>query len=71
MVGLTLRLSLIRINAVIIATAVLHNICRLNNLEDIPPEVEVPNEEIVPVSNVVEEPNYTERATLIMDFFNK
>ncbi|XP_026319164.1 putative nuclease HARBI1 [Hyposmocoma kahamanoa] len=70
-IGLTMRLSLNRIHAVIIATAVLHNICRLHKLDDIPPEVEVPNEE-VPILNSIEEPNNTctERATLIMDFFN-
>lgn len=66
-----MRLSLIRVNAVIIATAVLHNICRLNRLEDIPPEVEIPSESVVPVPNSTEEPNYTARATLISNFFNK
>lgn len=67
-----MRLSLNRIHAVVIATAVLHNICRLNKLDDIPSEVEVPDEEVA-LPNSVEEPNETcmERATLIMNFFNK
>lgn len=41
-IGLTLRLSLPNIFTVIIATAVLHNICRNGNLPEVPPEVELP-----------------------------
>lgn len=66
-----MRLSLLRANAVIIATAVLHNICRLSRLEDIPPEVEIPNADEVPVLNNAEEADFIQRATLISDFFDK
>lgn len=58
-------------NAVIIATGVFHNTCRLNSIADVPPEVEIPTVEVVPVPNTAEEPDYTERATLILNFFNK
>lgn len=66
-----MRISLLRAHTVIIATAVLHNICRLNNLPDVPPEVPIPTADVVPMSNNTEEPHYTERATLISNFFNK
>ncbi|CAG4952536.1 unnamed protein product [Parnassius apollo] len=46
-VALTLRLSLPRVQAIIIVTAVLHNICRNHNLEDVPSEVELPTAEIM------------------------
>ncbi|CAG5000458.1 unnamed protein product [Parnassius apollo] len=45
-VALTLRLSLPKVQATIIATAVLHNICRNHNLEEVPSEVELPTAEI-------------------------
>lgn len=60
-VGLIIRLSLNRINAVIIATAVLPNICRLNKLDDIPPVAKVHNEEVVSVPSIVEQSNYMVR----------
>ncbi|CAG4969913.1 unnamed protein product [Colias eurytheme] len=41
-ISLTMRLSLPNIQKVIIATAVLHNICRTYNIEEVPPEVNVP-----------------------------
>ncbi|RVE41629.1 hypothetical protein evm_013723 [Chilo suppressalis] len=71
-VALTLRLSLLRVHAVIIATAVLHNICRSKNLTDIPPEVEIPDAEAVPVAtnNVDEINNIMEREILIAEYFN-
>ncbi|XP_050550858.1 putative nuclease HARBI1 [Spodoptera frugiperda] len=71
-VGLTLRLSLLRAHSVIIATAVLHNICRSKSLADVPPEMELPNAEAVPVaSNAEEMSNYMERDLLITEYFNK
>ncbi|XP_045450630.1 uncharacterized protein LOC123659460 [Melitaea cinxia] len=39
---LPLRLSLANVQAVIIATAVLHNICRKYNMQEMPSEVELP-----------------------------
>lgn len=70
-VALTMRLSLGRINAVIIATAILHNICRINNLPDIPPEVEIPAANIIPIAINAEEVHQTERANLIANYFDK
>ncbi|XP_045494080.1 putative nuclease HARBI1 [Colias croceus] len=43
-ISLTMRLSLYNIQTVIIATAVLHNICRNYNIEEVPPEVEMPDD---------------------------
>lgn len=40
-----MRLSLRNIQHVILATAVLHNICRNNNIEQVPPEVELSEDE--------------------------
>lgn len=37
-----MRLSLENIQKVIISTAVLHNICRINNLQETPAEVLIP-----------------------------
>lgn len=69
--ALTLRLSLLKANAVIISTAILHNICRLKRLDDIPPEVEIPDTGAVPTPNNTEPNNQTERETLIAEYFNK
>ncbi|XP_059062811.1 putative nuclease HARBI1 [Achroia grisella] len=41
-VALTLRVSISNVHAIIVATAVLHNMCRNLNLQEIPPEVELP-----------------------------
>lgn len=59
--ALTLRLSLIRAHAVIIARAVLYNICRSKSLVDVPSEIEIPNAEAVPVVKYV----------LIAEYFNE
>lgn len=45
MLSLKIRLTLQTTQAVIIATSVLHNICRLNNISDVEPEVEIPLEQ--------------------------
>lgn len=50
-ISLTMRLSLYNIQAVIIATAVLHNICRNYNIEEVPPEVEMPEETEITVTS--------------------
>ncbi|CAH2100915.1 unnamed protein product [Euphydryas editha] len=50
-ISLTMRLSLYNIQAVIIATAVLHNICRNYNIEEVPPEVETPEESEITVTS--------------------
>lgn len=68
-----MRLSLLRANAVITATAVLHNICRLRSLSDIPPEVEILDSD-VPALNYNESLNQagtTERDNLITQYFSK
>ncbi|KAL4705903.1 hypothetical protein ACJJTC_017485 [Scirpophaga incertulas] len=71
-VGLTLRLSLLRAHTVIIATAVLHNICRTKNLADVPAEIEIPDAEFVPAAINADEINIvTERDKLIEEYFNK
>ncbi|CAG4974165.1 unnamed protein product [Colias eurytheme] len=44
--SLKIRLSLETTQSVIIATAVLHNICRQRNLQDVEPEVDIPNQNI-------------------------
>ncbi|XP_037876466.1 putative nuclease HARBI1 [Bombyx mori] len=41
-ISLSMRLSLENIQKVIIATAVLHNICRIHNLQETPAEVQIP-----------------------------
>lgn len=79
--ALDLRLSLLRVNAVIIATAVLHNICRSKNLEEVPPEVAISEHEenddvAVSVANNTDEINNVlseniERETLIAQYFSK
>ncbi|KOB66486.1 putative nuclease HARBI1 [Operophtera brumata] len=52
-VALTLRLSLLRAHTVIIAIAVLHNICRSTCLVDVPPEMEIPDAEMkLPMNNI-------------------
>ncbi|KAJ0169579.1 hypothetical protein K1T71_014764 [Dendrolimus kikuchii] len=72
-VALTLRLSLLRAHTVVIATSILHNICRLNNLDDdIASEVEVAisdMEEAMPASNNNEID--MERNMLIEEYFSQ
>lgn len=46
-----MRLSLYNIQAVIIATALFHNICRYYNIEEVPPEVEKPEESEITVTS--------------------
>lgn len=63
-----MRLSLLKTQAVIIATAVLHNICRSYNLEEIPAEVDLPPAE--PIENLNnEDQDIRERADLINNYF--
>ncbi|CAH2092639.1 unnamed protein product [Euphydryas editha] len=69
-VALTMRLSLQNAHAVIIATAVLHNICRLQNLEEVPPEVELPQIDPVPVPINNEGGIHLHREMLIANYFN-
>ncbi|CAG4986985.1 unnamed protein product [Parnassius apollo] len=68
-VGLTLRLSLPKVQAIIIATAVLHNICRNHNLEDVPSEVELPTAEVNDQVYYTEVQDVSERAALINNYF--
>lgn len=58
-------------HAVIIATTVLHNICLLRNLEDIPPEVDVPEVDNIHIPYDDEFNNTIERHTLITEYFNQ
>lgn len=55
----------------IIDTAVLHNICRLKKLDDISPEVEIPEADVSPTESSTEETFSTERANLIAEYFHK
>lgn len=66
--ALTLRLSLPKVQAIIIATAVLHNICRNSNIEEVPAEVDLPTSDII-VDNNMEEQDVRERAALINNYF--
>lgn len=57
--------------AIIIATSVLHNICRLNNISDVEPEVDIPLESDN-TSHVQEVPNqnsHRARQDLINNYF--
>lgn len=75
-ISLTMRLSLGNIQSVIIATAVLHNICRKSNIQEVPPEVELSEDEIE-VNEVTSESNHTHvhtnndrsRQELIINYF--
>ncbi|CAH2100746.1 unnamed protein product [Euphydryas editha] len=69
-VALRMRLRLQNAHAVIIATAVLHNICRLQNLEEVPPEVELPRIDRVPVPINNEGGIQLHREMLIANYFN-
>ncbi|XP_021180962.3 putative nuclease HARBI1 [Helicoverpa armigera] len=71
-ISLTMRLSLDNIQAVIIATAVLYNICINHNIEDVPPEVELPDEnEIAATAENIQssENDLRNRQHLIANFF--
>lgn len=48
--SLKIRLSLPTTQSIIIATAILHNICRQMRIEDVMPEVEIPNYDAVPMT---------------------
>ncbi|CAH2230139.1 jg12489 [Pararge aegeria aegeria] len=67
--GLIIRTSILSANAVIIATAILHNICMTNNVEDVPPEVKIPDGEQVPVQDALEVPKNIELETLLANHF--
>ncbi|CAG5030484.1 unnamed protein product [Parnassius apollo] len=68
-VALTLRLLLPKVQAIIIATAVLHNICRNHNLEEVSSEVELPTAEINEEVYFTEVQNVSERTSLINNYF--
>ncbi|CAH2109216.1 unnamed protein product [Euphydryas editha] len=69
-VALTMRLSLPKVQAIIIATAVLHNICRSNNLEEVPAEVELPPADIIEDLQNMNVQDVSERASLINNYFS-
>lgn len=69
-VALTMRLSLPKVQAVIIATAVLHNICRNNNLEEVPAEVELPPADIIEDLQNMNVQDISERTSLINNYFS-
>ncbi|CAG4981926.1 unnamed protein product [Colias eurytheme] len=64
-VTLTLRLSLTKAQAVIIATAVLHNICRNYNLQEFSSEVDLPPEDTNFIDLNSEVTDVQQRAVLI------
>ncbi|CAG4999783.1 unnamed protein product [Parnassius apollo] len=70
-VALTLRLSIPNMQAVIIATTVLHNICRNHNLTEIPSEVELPSidNSTMPHNVVVNDIPTNHRTDLINNYF--
>uniref|UniRef100_A0A2A4IXD7 DDE Tnp4 domain-containing protein n=1 Tax=Heliothis virescens TaxID=7102 RepID=A0A2A4IXD7_HELVI len=71
-ISLTMRLSLDNIQAVIIATAVLYNICIKHNIEDVPPEVELPDEnEMAATAESIQssENDLRNRQHLILNYF--
>ncbi|CAG4991801.1 unnamed protein product [Parnassius apollo] len=70
-VALTLRLSIPNMQAVIIATTVLHNICRNHNLTEIPSEVELPSIDYstMPHNVVVNDIPTNHRTDLINNYF--
>lgn len=70
-----IRLSLANAQAIIIATSVLHNICRLLNLEDMEPEIEIPDCNIEFPNYLAEGGdvvnNFSERQALIDNHFTR
>ncbi|CAG4950749.1 unnamed protein product [Parnassius apollo] len=70
-VALTLCLSIPNMKAVIIATTVLHNICRNHNLTEIPSEVELPSidNSTMPHNVVVNDIPTNHRTDLINNYF--
>lgn len=71
-ISLTMRLSLHNIQTVIIATAVLHNICRNYNIEEVPPEVEMPEESEITVTSENSDSIHNDirhRQGLILNYF--
>lgn len=56
--------------AIIIATSVLHNICRLNNINDVEPEVEIPLEsDNISHAGVLNQNSHRVRQELINNYF--
>ncbi|CAK1592126.1 unnamed protein product [Parnassius mnemosyne] len=69
-VALTLRLSIPNMQAVIIATTVLHNICRNHNLTEIPSEVELPSiDNSTMPHNVIDDIPTMHRTDIINNYF--
>ncbi|XP_012543806.2 putative nuclease HARBI1 [Bombyx mori] len=70
--ALTLRLSQPVMQSVIIATAVLHNICRNHSLEEVPPEVEIlgGDNNVEDGSQNMDMQDISGRTDLINNFFN-
>ncbi|CAG4937366.1 unnamed protein product [Parnassius apollo] len=70
-VALTLRLSIPNMQAVITATTVLHNICRNQNLTEIPSEIELPSidNSTMPHNGVVYDIPTNHRSDLINNYF--
>ncbi|CAH4034848.1 unnamed protein product [Pieris brassicae] len=69
-VALKMRLSLPNAHAVIIATSVLHNICRNYNLEELPADVDLLLDDSETDEHLdTEVQNVQERAVLIRNYF--
>ncbi|XP_044754191.1 putative nuclease HARBI1 isoform X2 [Coccinella septempunctata] len=70
--ALKMRLKLENIQAVIIATSVLHNIARCHNLEEVDAEVHIPNDEMNIDEEIIHSPSSdaTERRTLVDSWFS-
>ncbi|XP_069360188.1 putative nuclease HARBI1 [Maniola hyperantus] len=63
--------SVIRSSAIIIATAILHNVCIMNGIEDVPPEMKTTCEEEIPVQHALEGPKNEELEELLANHFNE
>ncbi|CAG5052461.1 unnamed protein product [Parnassius apollo] len=69
--SLKIRVAMQTTQAIIIATSVLHNICRLNNIRDVDPEVTMPHEsdDIIYAEGIGHQ-NHSVRQELINNYFS-
>ncbi|CAG4958661.1 unnamed protein product [Parnassius apollo] len=68
---LKIRVATQTTQAIIIATSVLHNICRLNNIRDVDPEVAMPQESgDITYAEGIGQQNHSVRQQLINNYFS-
>ncbi|CAG5007581.1 unnamed protein product [Parnassius apollo] len=69
--SLKIRVATQTTQAIIIATSVLHNICRLNNIRDVDPEVAMPQESgDITYAEGIGQQNHSVRQQLINNYFS-